>query len=291
MKECLDEGTLQGYFDGELSHAAAERAAAHLAECGSCAEAAREVQSEMLLLSTALRPELEVSVPTERLRGRIEDAIAGLQLNNGKRAYPVTSSSRSWFGWLNDLFFSSSQRAFTYATVAGLVIAAVVVSVIYVRRGQQTSPLEVVKNVGPAPLASPNSSPDVAPSAVPSPAGVKSPDLAFTPPPPRKLLPRHSVRETESTAKLLPGEQGYIKTIAVLDASIKSNTRQMRPGLQVEYQHNLAVVDNAIAATRAAAQKNPKDPDAAQFLISAYQSKVDLMTQVADARLFNTSPK
>jgi hypothetical protein len=103
-------------------------------------------------------------------------------------------------------------------------------------------------------------------------------------------VPRHSTREAESTAKLLSGEQGYIKTIAALDATIKSNERPMRPGLQVEYQHNLAVVDDAIAATRAAAQKNPKDPDAAQFLISAYQSKVDLMTQVADARLFNTQP-
>jgi hypothetical protein len=89
----------------------------------------------------------------------------------------------------------------------------------------------------------------------------------------------------------LPGERGYIKTIAALDATIRSNVRPMRPGLQVEYQHNLAVVDQAIAATRAAVQKNPKDPDAAQFLNSAYQSKVDLMTQVADARLFNTQRK
>jgi hypothetical protein len=128
------------------------------------------------------------------------------------------------------------------------------------------------------------------PDASPVPPHVESPDVAVGPAP-RKSQPRHSTREAERTAKLLPGERGYIKTIAALDASIKSNTRPMRPGLQVEYQHNLAVVDNAIAATRAAAQKNPKDPDAAQFLISAYQSKVDLMTQVADARLFNTQPR
>jgi len=289
MKECLDEGTLQGYFDGELSNAAAERAAAHLAECGNCAEAAREVQSEMSLLSTALQPEFEVPVPTDRLRGRIEEAIAELQLNSGGRAYQAASSSRSWFGWLSG-FFGSPQRAFSYATVAALVIAAVVVSVIYLKREQRTSPTEVARNNGTAPLASPKSSPDVVTPPVPSPTVVKSPNLAFTPPS-GKFLPRHSVRKIENTARLLPGEQGYIKTIAALDATIKSNTRPMRPGLQVEYQHNLAVVDNAIAATRTAVQKNPKDPDAAQFLISAYQSKVDLMTQVADARLFNTQPR
>jgi anti-sigma factor ChrR (cupin superfamily) len=285
MKKCLDEGTLQSYFDGELSNAAAEQVAAHLAECRSCAEAAREVQSEMLLLSVALQPEFEVRVPTERLRGRIDDAIAELQLINSGRAHPVAQAPRSWVGWLNDLF-GSSQRAFSYAVVAAVVVASVVLGVIYLKRGEVTPRTEVVKNGGPVPTASPKSSPEVSPVPLP----VNSSDVAFRPAP-RKFQPRRSTPQAESTAKLLPGEQGYIRTIAALDATIKSNTRPMRPGLQVEYQHNLAVVDNAISATRAAAQKHPRDPDAAQFLNSAYQSKVDLMTQVADARLFNTQPR
>ena len=65
----------------------------------------------------------------------------------------------------------------------------------------------------------------------------------------------------------------------------------MRPALQVEYEHNLAVVNQAIASTRDAVQKNPKDPDTAKFMFSAYQSKVELLTQIADARLFNTQRK
>ncbi len=245
MKDCLDEGTLQSYLDGELSVAGAERAAAHLAACTSCSEAVHEVQSEMSMLATALQPEFEVSVPTERIRGRLEGAIAELQADSKTGRGYRGSSSRTWFGWLNDLFAASPQRAVGYAMVAAVLVAAVVVGVIYLKR-QQPQQIEVVRR--------------------------------FT-------------RETETRARLLPGEQGYIKTIAALDATIKSNPRPMRAGLQVEYQHSLAVVDQAIAATRAAVQKNPKDPDAAQFLNSAYQSKVDLMTQVADARLFNTQRK
>lgn len=290
MKECLDEATLQGYFDGELTGRVAELAAAHLATCMTCAEAVREVQSENFLLSTALQPEFEVNVPSERLRGRLENAIAELRREHAGRADVVPSGVRNWFGWVNNLLGVSPQRAFSYATVAAIVIAAVVLGVIYVRRGQETPRIQIAGNDGPGSTAAPKSSPGVSASPVPDPGTVKSPDLANAPVP-RKLLPRHSTREAEKTAKLLPGEQGYIKTIAALDASIRSNTRPMRPGLQVEYQHNLAVVDDAIAATRAAAQKNPRDPGAAQFLISAYQSKVDLMTQVADARLFNTQPK
>jgi hypothetical protein len=85
--------------------------------------------------------------------------------------------------------------------------------------------------------------------------------------------------------KLIPGERTYLQTIAKLDSTIKSSKKRMRPALQVEYERNLAVVDRAIAATRSAAKSNPNDPDAADFMFSAYQSKVDLLNTIADARV------
>ena len=85
--------------------------------------------------------------------------------------------------------------------------------------------------------------------------------------------------------KLLPGERAYLQTIVRLDSTIKSNKKGMRPALQVEYARNLAVVDRAIAATRSAAKSNPNDPDAADFMFKAYQSKVDLLNTIADARV------
>ena len=88
-----------------------------------------------------------------------------------------------------------------------------------------------------------------------------------------------------SPVKLLPGERTYLQTIAKLDSTIKSNQKAMRPGLQVEYERNLAVVDRAIAATRSAAKSNPNDSDAADFMFAAYQSKVDFLNTIADARL------
>ena len=75
MTRCLDEGTLQSYFDGELSGAAMENATLHLASCSTCAAAAREMEEEINLLLTALAPEFEASVPTERLRERIDAAV------------------------------------------------------------------------------------------------------------------------------------------------------------------------------------------------------------------------
>ena len=85
--------------------------------------------------------------------------------------------------------------------------------------------------------------------------------------------------------KLIPGERSYLQAIARLDSTIQSNKKSMRPALQVEFERNLAVVDRAIAATRSAAKSNPNDPDAADFMFAAYQSKVDLLNTIADARV------
>jgi hypothetical protein len=117
--------------------------------------------------------------------------------------------------------------------------------------------------------------------------------------PPSKFVAANSkttsprvVRPNDSAhVKLLPGERTYLKTIAALDTSIKSElNKPMRPALQSEYQRNLAMVDRAIAATRNAAKSNPNDPDAAEFMFAAYQTKVDFLNQVADARLSNRQP-
>jgi len=93
-----------------------------------------------------------------------------------------------------------------------------------------------------------------------------------------------SVPRKQTPVKLIPGERAYLQTIAKLDSTIKAQ-KTMRPALQVEYERNLAVVDRAIAATRTAAKSNPNNPDAADFMFAAYQSKVDLLNTIADARV------
>jgi hypothetical protein len=97
-----------------------------------------------------------------------------------------------------------------------------------------------------------------------------------------------AINSKVAPVKLLPGERSYLKTIAVLDSTLKLSNRTMAPALQAEYQRNLALVDRALATARTAAKRNPNDPDAADFMFTAYQSKVDLLNTVADARLNNS---
>ena len=86
--------------------------------------------------------------------------------------------------------------------------------------------------------------------------------------------------------QLIPGEKSYLRTIAELDAGLKQNHRQtVTPAARGEYERNLKLVDYAIAATRSKAKRNPNDPDAAEFMFAAYQSKINLLSTVSEARL------
>ncbi len=283
MRGCLDEGRLQSYFDGELSREQMESATSHLAACPICAAAARQLESEISLLATALAPELEAVVPTERLRQRIDAAVAGLP--------PVNrwSSVKTSFGWLTSLFAFTPPRALAYASLAVVVTFGVVFGIIQNRQSVSQAPIARSENPNSPPVRTPVNHVEVAGKEVteaPSPvAGSKAP-LTPTVRLPKTRLPRDS--QAVAQVKLIPGERSYLKTIAALDSTIKaSNERPMRPALRAEYERNLAVVNRALAATRNAAKKNPDDPDAKEFLFDAYQSKVDLLNTVADARTFN----
>jgi hypothetical protein len=276
MTRCLDEAKLQSYFDGELSISAMESVTSHLASCVTCAAAARELEEESALLTSALAAEFETSVPTERLRERIDTAVLGERL--------AVAQGTHKSGFFAGLLSFGTQRTLGYASLAVVLAFAAVMGVVKMKNN--TTPAvatnnqpEKNKEIAQTP---PRVEPDIPPVAIASPAKPTVP-VVYRPvkaaPAPVKSTP------TPQLVKLLPGERSYLQAIARLDSTINANKKTMRPSLQVEYERNLAVVDRAIAATRSAAKSNPNDPDAADFMFAAYKSKVDLLNTIADARL------
>ena len=79
-------------------------------------------------------------------------------------------------------------------------------------------------------------------------------------------------------------ENQYQKAFSQLNEAIKAQA-PLTPSLRFEYEYNLAMIDNAIISTRQLARKNPKDPLAAQAMLAAYQSKIDLMNELAQGRV------
>lgn len=286
MTRCLDEAKLQSYFDGELSLDMMESITSHLASCVTCAAAARELEEESALVMSALAAEFETIVPTERLRERIDAAVLGERLAVAETTHKASGLAAFFSGLLN----FGTQRTLGYASLAVVVAFAAIFAVVKLKSTPDTSvanntqskettvavvtpPAETVnKSASPVALQPTETT---APSRVTG-NGTKGRSQQFR--------PTQAVAAKPAPVKLLPGERSYLQAIARLDSTIKSQ-KDMRPALQFEYQRNLAVVDRAIAATRSAAKSNPNDPDAADFMFAAYQSKVDLLNTIADARL------
>lgn len=286
MKDCLSEGVLQSYFDGELSSQLRKNVTAHLANCRDCRAAAAELERENGLLASALEVEFAASVPTERLRQRINAALSDSSVISPVFSHPA-ERARGWFQSLFDLLTFSPQRTFAYASLVAVLAFATIFAV--VRLWQTPSvPTTQVANVHDV-VVPPE--PEVSPSPTES-VGVEDRGATSKPMNQKRRRPSHEAGPPQfARVKLLPGERSYLKTIAALDSTIRSGSnRPMRPSLQAEYERNLALVDSALAAARSAAKSNPNDPDAAEFMFSAYQSKVDLLNTVADARLNNRQP-
>ena len=267
MKNCFDEGLLQAWSDGELAADEAARVAAHVNACAECAEVARTIASENSLLTEGLAIEFAQAVPTERLRDRLDTALAA------QRFSPAPQASRSWLNALRDLL--PSFRTLAYASAAAAVLLAVTFAFLYFKRTAPAPEIAKQKAIEVAPPVPQSSPPEVAGAIPPK-------QVNELPPAPRKVVRRKAPQP--DTTSLAWQERQYQKAIAKLNDAMKAQA-PLRPSLLVEYEYNMALIDTAIATTRDAARKNPKDPQAAQFVLSAYQSKVDLMNQIAETRI------
>jgi negative regulator of sigma E activity len=274
MKNCVDEGTLQAWIDGELPADDATHVAAHLQTCDHCARLAALTETDNLLLAEGLSTEFAAPVPSERLRQSVYAALAQTQTPN------VATHNSVWDAISG---FFNSFRPLAYASVAAMMLLAAIVGFVYLKNhkapavAQQENP----RTVTPPPQDSPEQAAVKQPDGgIPKPASSKSPELVAVnrPKPPK----RRSATEPDATSLTWQTRQ-YENAIAKLGEALKTQP-PMRPALQVDYEYNMAVIDNAIKTTRDAAKKNPKDPLANQFMLAAYQSKVDFMNQIADAR-------
>ena len=278
----LDEGIIQAYIDGELSREHAATTAAHLAACEACSALLAEGQDESSFFATAFAPDESVSVPTAALRARVNAAVA--QLEAASESKPQRSQGWGFGGFLASLsgLFTFTPRA---AAAFAALLVAVVAGIIYFSspRSRQTTDAPVVAHKGnPTPAPAVTATPENAvPQDVPTPEqNVKQQPYVAVKHTPRvnRKQPPPSVKED-----VLPGEKEYQTAIASLEKSIKVGGEQsLRPALRADYERNLALLDSAIEQTRQVAAQNPKDKDAVGFLMATYQSKVELLTRVAD---------
>jgi hypothetical protein len=268
--QCLDEGTIQSYLDGELSPALMEKTTAHLVQCDNCALLLNEAQEELEMLAIALEPELcAVTVPTESLRERINAAIA----ETGKLEIKEEKGSSIFnrFSSLIALLALKPQYAIGFASLA---VAVFVGAVFLMKTNEDLN--GVAKHEGKVIVL-----PDW-----PTPPETVTPTPTPLPPKDKRKPPirRHG------PPKPLPGENTYLEAIASLQNAVQAQgDLNLRPALRVEYERNLAMIDRAIQSTRKQARQYPKDEGATQLLYASYQSKIDLLSAVSNQAQLSAS--
>ncbi len=293
MRECIEEGILQGYVDDELSPEMAERVVAHLAACATCAEAAIVASGEMSLFTSAFEAENSLEIPTVRLRERLDAAIG--EMNRPAELFERKHGGRlgDWLASFAGLFKVSPQRAVGFASLIAVIAFAAIFAIVRLNRSDSTgnSP-QIVAGVNKQTTMGVKGSPSPTPSRAINPSA--APDEENKNPPKKQTTPKKQIKpilvpepeqlpKDELAAKPLPGEQNYLKAIDILAYEIQaSGETAMKPSLRAEYERNLAIVNQAIDSTRRVARRNPKDPDASEFLYSSYQSKLDLLSAVAE---------
>jgi hypothetical protein len=268
MRKCIDEGTLQAWFDRELEGNAAADVAAHLHSCIHCGEAARTLEVENLILSQGLSAEFVEAVPTERLRQYVKSAVAsGSQVTNG------ATIIGSWVNAVRNLL--PSFRAVAYASAGAVILIAGIFLAVNLRTERSAPSVEKVKPTE-AIAPKPQTIPELPREAVAS--GPSS-----TPAPLRAKTSRRRRTSEPDAMSLAWQESQYRKAFSQLNEAIKAQA-PLRPSLRFEYEYNLAMIDSAIISARQIARRNPKDPLAAQSMLAAYQRKIDLMNELAQGR-------
>ena len=123
MISCLNEVTLQAYFDGELEPEKAVQVNKHLAHCDACAASGFEFERAIELMASAFEDELPESIPSDRLRANIAAALGGNTIP--ERISPVASFwPRILDGSIARLrLFNPLPRGFAYACFGLLALA------------------------------------------------------------------------------------------------------------------------------------------------------------------------
>jgi len=307
--QCLDEGVLQSYLDGELSPAETNDAASHLANCALCTAAMRESEDELDFFAGIFCARSQTPVPSESLRARL-DAVIAEQGTRRNESLPHRAVNRvhEWLAvFATSLVAPSLQHRTAFASLAAVAVFGVIFGSLIWRvsnTGRGTDELAHTSTTAPTPvkesppITTKQASVSTTTALNPKPGDARnqrsvSGDVQAVNYAPinhrnttrmSRTLASEARRNVKATdVVLLPGEDEYLRTINSLSkAGERGGDESLRPALRVDYERNVAVVDKAISETRRAVRRNPKDREAAEFLFAAYQNKIDLMNAVAD---------
>lgn len=313
-EKCFDIGTIQAFTDGELASDITEKVIRHIALCDNCANLLTETEDESAFAFSALDNELNVLVPTERLRTKLFESIRENKVKESWR-HKIAAG----FGLADGFGFNTSGLV-AFASVL-LLVGALAIGVNFYRTNfsgdevavvtESKPEIETIKNNDTIPavdLTAENksvektfiekddndyssvnkmqTSPDFQMVKATRVDERREPENFTTQKAIYKTMANSSARtEIAETAvtPTLSGEDSYLQTIATLNQTAENNKDSaLRPTERVAFERDMAMVDDSIKKLKQEVRKNPKNQAAREVLRMSYQNKIELLNSVAE---------
>jgi hypothetical protein len=293
MKEkCCDEATIQSFLDGELAPVLAENVACHIAECETCLMLVEAVEAENAFVFDALNNEFNVSVPTEKIWANINNEIKETKVSWWKKIFGLT--------FLPEPSMVLVATFLIFATIFGLYLNFKKDDVQTIAKKDEAKKVEIKQvEPNPIPTETPNKVEPILPKietvsnqnkpkrTIEQPKFVIEKAVYRPEPEPKKIEIKNkktNIKDQNPKAELpkfIDGEETYVKTISTLSKNVGGEKlNNIRPTARINYERNMAIVDDAIGKMRKQIRKNPKDETAKQILFASYQNKIDLLNSI-----------
>jgi hypothetical protein len=254
---------LEEYFDGELQRPVAAGVSAHVDRCAQCRSTLDQLQTEHHLFLSYDR-ELEVR---PALWAGVQTRVA--------EATQINTRTRTRWAAFRMLF---SEMRLNIPVTVGLVLIAIGLTVAFMKFVERPGNQVVVQTVPPTTIQLPE--PPKEKSAVHE--SLPSERVAIRHVKPRAETARRGILKAPQTASALvrEAELKYLSAIAMLTRDVQEHPARVDHGARVRLDDALSAIDRTIASTRKAVRRNPDDPVAVQYMLSAYRKKVDVLREM-----------
>jgi Putative zinc-finger len=272
---CADWQLLvEEYFDGELDKNTTLKVRHHLDDCATCSAVLESLSAEQSVYAS-YRSDVELSPELwSGVRRRIE------------AERPRVQRPESWLRRILAL------PPISIPVAVGSIVLAVLLTVVVMRYlssspTTHSSERAVPESIPQATREVPGEVVVASPDKSETPTSAKDnvmrrDDLARTAPHRRpRPSPAGDVPKTKDPSRLVrEAEQKYLTAIAMLSRNVDRKRSRLNPATMAELEQALSSIDRTILATRKLVRQHPDDPVAAQYLLTAYAKKVDVLREL-----------
>lgn len=251
---------IDDFASGELPDIERRLMERHLEGCGECraeAEAIRALLSEVAVLPRAISPPADL---WQGIAGRLEPrAAAAAPWLEETKVIPLAPRRRLW---------EPPRWALQAAAAVVLVVGSSLATATLMHRRAPTGPVATLPATG---------------ATAPVRAGTPADGGTLASAPVRQgvtpTVQRGAGRPETALAAFRPAEREYQRAVDDLARVLDTRRESLAPETAATLERNLAIIDAAIAESRAALERDPNSRELTRMLSSTYDAKVQLLRQ------------